>query len=308
MFEIISVASIGLGLFLLGMKFLTNGLNQVAYGKFKYLLINLNIHPLIGVLIGIIITGLLQSSSSTTVILVSLVHANLLTLYQAIPIIMGSNIGTTVTSQLLAFNLGDYAFIPFIFGIVFNLMCKNKKTRYIGETLIGFSLIFIGINMLTKGLAPLNNILSFQKILQQFGKNPILGIISGFSTISILQSSSTGVAILQTLATNKLITIYSGISIMLGMNIGTCITAIISSLSLNKFAKQTAFVHLFFNIAGVILIFPFINLLCNLSIYSAPFNPSRQIANAYTIFNVFSTLILLPFSNTFANIVKRVIK
>lgn len=308
MLEVISGTSIGLGLFLLGMKFLSDGLNQIAYGKLKYLLINLNIHPLVGVFIGIVITGILQSSSSVTVILISLVHANLLTLYQATPIIMGSNIGSSITAQLIAFNLGKYAFIPFILGVILNFMFKNKKKRYLGETLIGFSLIFIGINILSSGLLPLKESLYFQNILQEFGNNPILGIISGFSAISILQSSSTGIAILQTLANNNLITIYSAVSIMLGMNIGTCVTAIIASLYLNKIAKQAAFIHMLFNITGVILIIPFINLLCTLSINSAPLNPSRQIANAYTFFNVFSSLILLPFSNNFVNVVKRIIK
>ncbi len=221
---------------------------------------------------------------------------------------MGANIGTTITSQLIAFNVGKYAFIPFIIGILLNLIFTNKKIRFIGEGLIGFSLIFIGIVVLTEGLAPLKDILKFQKILGEFGRTPLLGILTGFSTISILQSSSTGVAILQTLATNEAISIYSAVSIMLGMNIGTCVTAILSSLSLNKAAKQTAFFHLLFNIAGVILIFPFINLFCKLCIYLSPFNPSRQIANANTIFNVFSTLILLPFSNFLVNIVKGVIK
>lgn len=308
LFEIISVTSIGLGLFLLGMRFLTEGLNRFTSSRFRYMLINLKIHPLFGVLIGCIITGILQSSSGTTVILVSLVQSNLLTLYQATPIIMGANIGTTVTSQLIAFNIGKYSFIPFIFGILINVTSKNKKIRYLGEVLIGFSLIFIGIDLLTQGLLPLKDILTFQKILEEFGKTPILGALMGFSTISILQSSSTGVAILQTLASNGSISIYSAVSIMLGMNIGTCITAIISSLSLGKAAKQTAFVHLFFNIIGVALIFPFINLLCAISVSLSPLNPSRQIANAHTIFNVFSTLILLPFTGIFVSTVQWIIK
>lgn len=308
MFEIISTTSIGLGLFLLGMKFLTEGLNRFASSRFRYMFINLKIHPLLGVLIGTIVTGILQSSSGTTVILVGLVDANLLTLYQATPIIMGANIGTTVTSQLIAFDVAKYAFIPFVLGMLINLIFKNKKIRYIGEILIGFSLIFIGIDLLTKGLSPLKDILAFQMILNEFGKIPILGVLVGFSTISILQSGSTGVAILQTLASNEAISIYSAVAIMLGMNIGTCITAIISSLSLSKAAKQTAFVHLLFNIVGVILIFPFINLLCRVSISLSPLNASRQIANAHTIFNIFSTLIFIPFIGVFVNIARNIIK
>lgn len=308
MLEIISTTLIGLGLFLLGMKFLTEGLNRFASSRLRYMLMNIKFHPLLGVLFGTIITGILQSSSGITVLLVGLVQANLLTLYQATPIIMGANIGTTVTSQIIAFDIGKYAFIPFILGIILNIVPKNKKIRYIGEVSIGFSLIFIGMDILTKGLSPLSEILRFQQILEEFGKTPILGILIGFSTVAIIQSSSTGVAILQSLANTKAISIYSAVPIMLGMNIGTCITAAISSLSLNRAAKQTAFVHLIFNIIGVLLIFPFINILCMISTSLSPLNPSRQVANAHIIFNIFNTLALLPFTNILVRISKTVIK
>lgn len=308
MFEIISAAFIGLGLFLLGMKYLTEGLNRFASSRFKYLIVNMKINPVLGVLIGAIITAILQSSSGTTVMVVGLVQANLLTLYQATPIIMGANIGTTMTSQLIAFNIQKYAFIPFLIGILANLAFKNKKLRYIGEVLIGFSLIFIGIDILASGLSPLKDIMGFQKILEEFGRNPILGILLGFSTISILQSSGTGIAILQTLSINGAVSIYSAVSIMLGMNVGTCVTTIISSLSLSRVAKQAAFVHFLFNIIGVLLVFPFINLLCSISVSLSPFNPARQIANANTIFNVFITLIILPFTNVLVNTAQLIIK
>lgn len=308
LFEIISSASIGLGLFLLGLKIFTEGLNLFVSKKFKHVLVNLKNHPLLGVLAGCIITGILQSSSATTVILVGFVQTGLLTLHQATPIIMGVNIGTTVTSQLIAFNIGKYNFILFLTSVLTSLVSKNKRNRYIGEILMGFSLIFIGIELLTKGLSPLKNILMFQQILEQFGKTPLLGILMGFSAISILQSSSTGIAILQTLAGTGSISIYSAVSIMLGMNVGTCVTAVISSLPFGKSAKQTAFIHLFFNIAGLILVFPFTNLLCKISINLSPYNLSRQIANAHTIFNILSTLIFLPFTKVFVNMAQLIIK
>ncbi len=308
MLEIISSASIGLGLFLLGINFFTEGLDRSASKKFKYILANLGERPLLGVLTGCIITGVLQSSSATTVILIGLVQANLLTLYQATPIIMGINIGTTITSQLIAFNFGKYSFILFLIGVLISLISKNKKTLYIGKVLLGFSLIFIGIEFLTEGLSPLKNLLKFQQILGQFGKTPLLGVLMGFSSISILQSSSTGVAILQTLADTGVLSIRSAVSIMLGMNIGTCVTAIISSLPLGRPAKQTALIHLLFNMTGLILVFPFINLLCKIAINLSPFNLSRQVANAHTAFNVFSTIILLPFATVFVNIAKSIIR
>jgi phosphate:Na+ symporter len=308
LFEIISSSSVGLGLFLLGLKFFTEGLDRFISKKFKYVLVNLKTHPLPSVLAGCILTGILQSSSATTIILVGLVQADLLTLYQATPIIMGINIGTTVTSQLIAFNIGKYSFVLFFTGVLIILISKNKKKRHIGEALTGFSLVFIGIELLTKGLAPLKDMLVLQQILGQFGNAPLLGILMGFSAISILQSSSTGIAILQTLASTGSISIYSAISIMLGMNVGTCVTAIISSLPFGKSARQTAFMHLFFNIAGLILVFPFVNLLCKVSIYLSPLSLSRQIANAHTIFNVFSTLIFLPFTKVFVNIIQWIIR
>ena len=174
--------------------------------------------------------------------------------------------------------------------------------------MIGFSLIFIGIELLTRGLSPLKNILRFQQILEQFGKTPLLGVLMGFLAISILQSSSTGIAILQTLASTGIISIHSAISMMLGMNVGTCVTAIISSLPLGKAAKQAAIIHLFFNTAGLILFFPLINVLCKVSIKLSPFNLSRQIANAHTMFNVFSTIVFLPFTTVFVNIAQLIVK
>ena len=308
MFEIISSSSVGLGLFLLGLKFFTEGLDRFISKKFKHILVNLKTHPLLGVLAGCILTGILQSSSATTVILVGLVQADLLTLHQATPIIMGINIGTTVTSQLIAFNIGKYSFILFLVSVLIGLTSKNKKKRCIGEVLMGFSLVFIGIELLTKGLAPLKDMLALQQVLKQFGNTPLFGILMGFSAISILQSSSTGIAILQTLANAGSISVYSAVSIMLGMNVGTCVTAIISSLPFGKSARQTAFTHLFFNIAGLILVFPFITLLCRISICLSPLNLSRQIANAHTIFNVFSTLVLLPFAKVFVNMTQLIIR
>jgi len=308
LFEIVSSASLGLGLFLLGLKFFTEGLNHFVSKRFKHIFINLKAHPLLSILAGCLVTGILQSSSATTVILIGFVQANLLTLHQAVPIIMGINIGTTITSQLIAFNMGKYSFVLFPAGVLISLMSKNKKKRCIGEILMGFSLVFIGIELLTKGLSPLKNILKFQQILGQFGNTPLLGILMGFLAVSVLQSSSTGVAILQTLAEIGTISIYPAVSIMLGMNVGTCVTAVISSLPLGKSAKQTALVHFFFNVAGLILVFPFLNLLCKVSVDLSPFNLSRQIANAHTIFNVFSTLVFLPFTKVFINIAELVIK
>lgn len=308
MLEIISPASIGLGLFLLGLRSFAGGLNHLVSKKFRHVLVNLKTRPLLGVFAGCIATGILQSSSATTVILIGLVQADLLTLYQAAPIIMGINIGTTITSQLIAFDIVKYSFILFLASVLISMTSKNKKNRYIGEVLMGFSLIFIGIELLTNGLSPLKNISKIHQILGQFGETPLFGVLMGFSTISILQSSSTGVAILQTLADTGIISVQSAVPMMLGMNVGTCVTAIISSLPFGKAAKQAALIHLFFNIAGLILTFPLINPLCRISVLLSPLNISRQVANAHTIFNVFSTIIFLPFTAVFVDMARLTIK
>lgn len=285
----------GLGLFLLGMKFLTEGLDKVISGPFKNIIRNVRIHPIVGMIIGLVVTGLLQSSSTTTVIIVSLVETNIINLYQATAMIMGANIGTTMTAQLLAFEPNKYIFIPFFISIIFSFCKKNKKLGFLGETLLGFSLIFIGIDVLGKGIVPLQNYIRFQEILWEFGKTPIIGILIGFCITAIIQSSSTGVAILQSLASSGLISLPAAVAILLGQNIGTCITPLISSIHLSVMGKRAAFIHLFFNIMGVLLIFPFIKILIDISCFLSPINPARQIANAHTLFNIFSTIAFLPF-------------
>ena len=302
MSTILSGTFIGLGLFLLGMKYLTEGLNRIISGPFKNMMKNIKIHPIFGVFIGFVMTGLLQSSSTTTVIIVGLVDSGLINLHQATPMIMGANIGTTITSQILAFQPNKYIFIPFFIGIIFSFFKRNKKIVFLGEVLLGFSLIFIGMDLLGKAVIPLQNYIKFQKILWEFGKNPILGILIGFCITAIIQSSSTGVAILQSLANNNIISLPTAIMILLGQNVGTCVTALISSIHLSLMGKRAALIHLFFNIMGIILIFPFINILIQISYTLSPLNPSRQIANVHTLFNIFSTIILLPFRSILVKI------
>lgn len=308
MLIVLSGTFTGLGLFLLGMKFLTEGLDEITSGPFKTIIRNIRFHPTIGIIIGIVATGLLQSSSTTTIIIVSLVEANLITLYQATPMIMGANIGTTMTAQLLAFQPNKYIFIPFFIGVIFSFYKRNKKILFLGEILLGFSLIFIGIDLLGKGVIPLQNFIRFQEILWEFGKTPILGILMGFCITAIIQSSSTGVAILQSLASKGLISLPSAVAILLGENIGTCVTPLISSIHLSVMGKRAAFLHFFFNVIGVLLILPFINTLIHISYTLAPLNPARQIANAHTLFNVFSTIVFIPFIPLFVKLSNFIIR
>lgn len=305
---IVSGVFTGLGLFLLGMRFLTDGLGKITSSRLKYMMKNLHMHPIVGIFIGIITTGVLQSSSGTTIIVVGLVEAKLLTLYQATAIIMGANIGTTVTSQLIAFNVGRYTFISLFIGILLSFHKKNKRLRFLGETLLGFSLIFIGIDILSKGLYPLQDFPRFQEILLEFGKIPILGVVMGFCTTAIIQSSGTGVAILQSLASSHLISIPAAVTILLGQNIGTCVTTLLSSLHLSRAAKRAAFIHLLFNFMGVLIVFPFISILCGLALSLSPHNISRQIANAHSLFNIFSTIIFIPFIPVFVKVANFLVK
>lgn len=305
---VISGVLTGLGLFLLGMRFLTEGLHQITSSRLKNIMKNLKIHPIVGVCIGIITTALLQSSSSTTVIVVGLVEAKLLNLYQAASIIMGANIGTTITAQLIAFQTNRYIFVPFFVGLIFSFSKKNRKLRFLGEVLLGFSLIFIGMDLLSKGVAPLQNKLRFQEILIAFGETPILGVIMGFCTTAIIQSSSTGIAILQSLASNGLISLPASVAILLGQNIGTCVTALLASIHLSSTGKRAALIHLLFNLLGVLVIFPFMDILCTISSVLSPDNAARQIAHAHSLFNIVTTILFLPFTAFLVKISKGIIR
>nr|WP_051569199.1 Na/Pi symporter [Alkaliphilus transvaalensis] len=296
MLTILSGMACGLGLFLLGMKFLTTGLKNLATGRFKSKMQNTTIHPLMGILIGTFITMLIQSSSGTTVLLVGLVEAGLLTLPQAAPMIMGANIGTTITAQLIAFQVGKYAPLLLIVGVLLSMLDGKRKMRLMGEAMVGLSLIFIGIDFLGKGLAPLQNFIRFQEILAELGHKPFLGILMGFATTAIIQSSGTGIAILQTLAINNTLSVFAAVPILLGQNVGTCITTLIASVNLSITGRRAAVIHLLFNFFGVLLLYPFLRYLTQAALLLAPVNPARQIAHAHSIFNIVATLLLLPFS------------
>ena len=308
MFIFLSGIFTGLGLFLLGLRFLTEGLYNINSQRLSSFIRTLDIPPVIGIITGIVVTCLLQSSSGVTIIVIGLVEANLINLYQATPIIMGANIGTTFTAQILAFQPNQYIFIPFFLGILLSFVKNKKKIAFLEESLLGFSLIFIGIDLLGKGLSPLESQIRFQEILLEFGNNRLLGIVMGFCLTAIIQSSSTGVAILQSLANNSLINITAATSILLGQNIGTCVTTLLSSIPLGPSGKRAALIHILFNLLGVIIIFPFVDILCSLSLILSPYNPSRQIANVHSLFNIITTIIFLPLIPLLVKISKSIIR
>ncbi|KAB3529838.1 Na/Pi cotransporter family protein [Alkaliphilus serpentinus] len=303
-----TTAITGLGLFLLGMKYLTIGLKYLVSSQIKNKIKGLTIHPILGLFIGAVTTMLLQSSSSTTIIMVGLVEAGLLSIYQVTPMIMGANIGTTITAQIIAFNIGPLAAIILLLGVILTLLKANKKVQLLGEVLLGVGLIFIGINLLGEGLVPLKDFLAFKNVLAELGNRPILGVLMGFSTTAIIQSSSTGVAILQSLVMNNTIAVASAIPILLGQNIGTCVTTLIASLHLGGAGKKVAVIHLLFNTLGVIVILPFLHQLYNLAVFMAPTNYARQLAHTHTLFNVITTLLLLPLFPLMVKGVEKIIR
>ena len=242
----------GLALFLYGMQMMSQGLENAAGDKMKQILEKLTSNRLLGVLVGAVITAVIQSSSATTVMVVGFVNSGMMTLTQAIWIIMGANIGTTITGQLIALDVGVLApFIAFV-GVAILVFLKNERIHYIGNIVAGLGILFIGMDMMSSSMAPLSESQEFVGLLTRF-ENPILGILAGMIFTAIIQSSSASVGILQALAASGIVTLNSAAFILFGQNIGTCITALLASVGANRNAKRTTIVHFTFNVIGTFL-------------------------------------------------------
>ena len=284
----------GLAIFLLGMAKMADGLQNAAGDKMRKVLEKLISNPLMGVLVGAVVTSILQSSSATTVIAVGFVNARLLTLRQAVGVIMGANIGTTMTAQLIAFNLGDYALPAIALGVAVNFIAKKKNIKYIGQIIIGFGLLFLGLEIMSDAMKPLRSAPEFINFMRSFSDNPFLGVFAGALLTAVVQSSSATIAILQTLAMEGLVDIKAALPILFGDNIGTTITAVLACIGSGINAKRVALSHVTFNIIGTI-IFMLLLPLVALAVESLGGDVARQIANAHTMFNVTNTIIQLPF-------------
>ena len=300
----------GLALFLYGMSVMGNGLEKMSGGKLERILESLTSNPLKAVLLGAGVTAVIQSSSATTVMVVGFVNSGIMKFSQAIGIIMGANIGTTITSWMLSLTTLDaggsfllkmmkpssFAPILALIGILLYMSAKTDKKRVVGEILLGFAILMSGMETMSAAVKPLKDVPEFTSILTMFD-NPIMGILAGAVLTAIIQSSSASVGILQALSVTGAFTYGSVVPIILGQNIGTCITAIISSLGANKDGKRTACVHLSFNILGSAL-FMLVFYLGNV-IFKFPFMneavDGANIALIHTIFNVFATVVLFPF-------------
>ncbi|RQD69700.1 MAG: Na/Pi cotransporter family protein [Tindallia sp. MSAO_Bac2] len=287
----------GLGLFLYGMHVMSTGLQKVAGQKLKSIISVLTSNRFTGVVVGAIVTAIVQSSSATTVMIVGFVNAGMMQLGQAASVIMGANIGTTITAQIITFKIERFA--PLIIGLAVGawLFTKNRKAKQLAEAFIGFGMLFIGMKFMSDALGPLREFEGFRAFLISFGENPFLGILAGFAITIMVQSSTASTGILLALSMEGLIPIESGLPVLFGINLGTTVTAIISSIGANKTAKRAASFHLLFNLIGtLVFIFLLREPTYHLIKYLNPGNIPRQIANAHTIFNVGTTLLMLPFT------------
>ena len=299
----------GLGLFLYGMKMMSDGLENMAGDRMRRVLEVLTSKRLAAVGVGAGVTAIIQSSSATTVMVVGFVNARLMTLLQAAGVIMGANIGTTITAQLIAFKLSDIAPIILFVGAVMAMFLKKRKLVRLGGIILGFGMLFVGLTLMSDAMIPLRSDETFRNFLVNF-HSPIVGVLIGMVFTAIIQSSSASVGILQALALMGLIGLDSAVYVVLGQNIGTCITVVLASIGTSTNSKRAAGIHLIFNILGSLIylvllsIFPVvITWIQSLS----PENVSRQIANFHTIFNVTITALLFPFANQMVKLVSMIL-
>lgn len=298
----------GLALFLYGMQMMSSGLEAAAGNRMKGILEKLTSNPILGVIVGAGITAVIQSSSATTVMVVGFVNSGMLSLQQAVWIIMGANIGTTITGQLIALDVGAIAPLMAFAGVAVVTFSKKQTVQHYGQIVAGLGILFLGMEMMSSAMSPLRDSETFISLMTQFG-NPVIGILVGAVFTAIIQSSSASVGILQTLAIGGLIDLPNAVFVLFGQNIGTCITAVLASIGTSRNAKRTTIIHLTFNIIGTI-IFTIVCILTPLTTVVqnfTPDNPAAQIANMHTLFNVVTTLLLLPFGRKLAKLAVRIL-
>jgi len=309
----------GLGMFIYGMKQMSEGLQKVAGKKLKQLLRLLTTNRFAGLFVGTLVTAIIQSSSATTVMVVGFVNAGLMTLAQSVGVIMGANIGTTVTAQLIAFKLSHYALHAIAIGAALYLFSKRDKNRQLGQVILGFGLLFLGMSIMKDTMEPLRDSAHFVDIMQKFGKSPILGLLLGTGMTVLIQSSSASIGILMSLLSVGIINYWAAVPILLGDNIGTTITAVLSSIGANRTAKRAAAAHFMFNFIGasiIVILFyiipNFADVIHDLVLKISEMlgqDPSQErlLANTHTFFNLLNVIIWIPFVGFMVNIVQRVI-
>ena len=309
----------GLAIFIYGMNMMSECLQKAAGEKMKSILALLTRNPVLGVLAGAITTAVLQSSSATTVMAIGFVSAGLMSLPQAISIIFGANIGTTMTAQIIAFKITDYIYIIIFIGFIISFVAKSEKVKSIGQTIFAFGLLFLGIETMGDVMKPLASSPVFTDLIAKVSNMPVLGVAVGTLMTLVVQSSSATIAVLQNFAAQagpdgvtSILGLTGAIPILLGDNIGTTITALLASIGQNKDAKRTAVAHCIFNVSGCLLFIWFIKPFAALIQYISPKGPeieviSRQIANTHTVFNITMTLIWVCLINVMVKIVMTLI-
>ena len=289
----------GLALFLYGMQMMSSGLEAAAGNRMKRILEKLTANRFLGVAVGAGITAVVQSSSATTVMVVGFVNSGMMTLKQAVWIIMGANVGTTITGQLIALDVGALAPLFAFVGVAMVVFLKKPQIHHYGNILAGLGVLFIGMEMMSSAMVPLRDSPAFVELFTKFS-NPLLGILAGAAFTALIQSSSASVGILQALASSGVIGLGSAVYVLFGQNIGTCITAVLASIGASRNAKRATIIHLLFNVFGTVLFTvicmasPLTTLVSSLT----PDNAAAQIANMHTLFNVVTTLLLLPLGGT----------
>jgi phosphate:Na+ symporter len=296
----------GLGLFVYGIHIMGDGLQRVAGDKFRNVLKALTSNPVKGVLVGAGITALIQSSSATTVLVVGFVNAGLMTLSQSLGVIFGANVGTTITAQIIAFKLTDYALPVIGMGMILYVFAKKRFWKFLGLFCLGFGILFLGLSIMTSVVKPLADHPSVMHAFVSINDRVLYGVLVGIFITALLQSSSVTVGIVLGLASIGLLDIRGAIPIILGANIGTCITIIIASIGTNIASKRTAAAHLLYNIIGAVMFLLVLKPFTNMIVHTSP-DSLRQIANAHTIMKVIETLIYLPFIGLFVKAVEWII-
>lgn len=297
--NILSMAG-GLGLFLFGIRTMGDGLENAAGAKLKRMLEVLTGNRFLAVLVGFVVTAIIQSSTATTVMVVGFVNAGMMSLAQAVGVIMGANIGTTVTSLLIALNFSSVAAAAVLVGVILMLASKKTVVKNLGAIFTGFGLLFLGIDMMSDSMAPLRDSAGFMNFIVTVSESPLrplFGIILGIVMTAVLQSSSASVGVLQTLAMQGLVPLKFSVFVLFGQNIGTCLTALFSTVGAKKNSKRAAVIHLLFNLIGtgifilIALLTPYVEWIEKLS----P-DPMAQIAISHIVFNIVSTVVMFPFA------------
>ena len=301
----------GLGLFLYGMTIMSEGLEKSAGNRLEKIIEKMSGNIFIGVFVGAIVTMIVQSSSATTVMVVGFVNAGIMNLTQSIGIIMGANIGTTITAQLVSIKLTALAPIAIALGTAIKLFSKKSRQIVFGEIILGFGILFLGMDLMKDAMAPLKTYSGFTDLIISIGSGNMWGTIKGFFVgfliTAIVQSSSATTGILVALAGTGALPIESAFPILLGTNVGTCVTALLSSVSANRTAKRAAMMHLLFNVIGTVVFIIFFSHMTVSIVKSMGTDSARQLANAHTLFNIINTIILLPFAGLIVKAVKVII-